>query len=154
MANSTSNSSPSAPVWPCCKESAEVVDPYQGTGKQAVIQSAVGFAVALLMYFWFKKPVMAGIVTGVTLVILACGLFIPPAFKAIERFFLKFGEWVGTGMTWLLLVPFFYLCFVPARMIQELTGKDPLNLKFKANVSTYWIPRKPVTDLSQYEKQH
>ena len=97
---------------------------------------------------------MAAIVTGISTVVLICGLFIPPAFLAIEKFGLKLGEWVATSLTWILLVPFFYICFVPGRIIISLAGKDPLNLKFSSTAKTYWVPRIPVNDIARYGKQH
>ena len=142
------------PVWPCSKETSSAGIPEEGTGKRATIQFLVAGSIALLLFFLCKKPVMACIVSGIAIVILVCGLFIPPAFKAIEHFGKKLGEWVATGLTWLLLVPFFYLCFVPARIIMALRGKDPLNLKLSSKAQTYWVPHKPMTDIERYQKQH
>lgn len=155
MTDSIQNVNQDKAVWPCCKDA--VTAPVGGKtspAKRATLQFAVMLTVGLLFLLWLKKPVTAGIVLGLSGVVLVCGLFIPPAFMAIERFGHNLGKWVATGLTWLLLVPFFYICFVPARIIMAISGKDPLNLKFNSRATTYWIPRKPVTDLRQYEKQH
>jgi hypothetical protein len=148
------NSIHNQPVWPCSKEAANASAPAEGTWKRAIIQFSVAGSIALLLFFFFKRPVMASVVFGISTVILVCGLFIPPAFKAIEHFGQKLGEWVGTGLTWLLLVPFFYLCFVPARIIAAIRGKDPLNLKLSSKAKTYWVPHKPVNNIERYQKQH
>ena len=157
MGNDIQSDNMARSIWPCCKET-QAVPPagvrQETTSKRAVIQFAVALSIALVLFFLLKKPVMAGIVTGISTVVLICGLFIPTAFLAIEKFGLKLGEWVAAGMTWLLLVPFFYICFVPGRLIMILRGKDPLNLRLSAKVSTYWVPRSPVNDIKQYEKQH
>ena len=144
------------PVWPCARKAADTVAAANNgrTIRKAVLQSAVMLAVALLFFLWLKRPVAGGIVLTLSLVVLVCGLFIPVAFKAIARFGLKLGEWVGAGLTWLLLVPFFYLCFVPGRIVLAISGKDPLNLAFKSRATTYWIPRTPVKDVKRYERQH
>jgi hypothetical protein len=155
MTDNNQNNNNLKPVWACCKET--VTSPSldgKSTGKRSVIQSSIALTVALVLLFLFKKPVMAGIVTGISATVLICGLFIPSAFLAIEKLGLKLGEWVATGLTWLLLVPFFYICFVPGRIVMTLQGKDPLNLNFSAKVQTYWVPRKPVTDIGRYQKQH
>ncbi len=145
------------PVWPCSKEvvpAATEDTVSHATRGKACVQFVIAFTIALILYFLFKKPVMAAIVAVISIVILGCGLFIPSAFMAIERFGLKLGEWVATGLTWILLVPFFYICFVPGRLIMALRGKDPLNLKFSSDAKTYWVPRAPVNDITRYEKQH
>jgi len=51
-------------------------------------------------------------------------------------------------------MPFYYLCFLPGKILLFVSGKDPLNLKFHSKVNTYWIPHKSAKDLEQYEKQH
>lgn len=86
--------------------------------------------------------------------VLVGGLFIPPLFKAIENGGKKLGHWIGAAITWGLMVPFFFLCFVPGRWILALSGKDPLTRKFPSDEPTYWIPRPPVPSLDQYKKQH
>lgn len=144
-------------VWPCSKETAPAsptTNVPHATPTRAFIQFAIASTIALLLYFLFKKPVMAAIVAVISTTVLVCGLFIPAAFLAIEKFGLKLGEWVATGLTWILLVPFFYICFVPGRIIMTLSGKDPLNLKFSSAAKTYWVPRTPVNDISRYQKQH
>ena len=157
MVENLENDKKVGPAWPCSRETPQTIpsgNASHATPKRAVVQFAIAFTIALILYFVFKKPAMAAIVAVISTVVLVCGLFIPPAFLAIEKFGLKLGEWVATGLTWILLVPFFYICFVPGRIIMTLTGKDPLNLKFSSTAKTYWIPRVPVNDITRYEKQH
>ena len=145
------------PVWPCARDEAgAAIAASTGgrTGRRAALQSAIMLAVALIFFLWLKKPVAGGLVLAMSLGVLVCGLFIPPAFKAIDRFGHKLGEWVAAGLTWLLLVPFFYLCFVPSRAILAVSGRDPLNLGFKSKAASYWTPRTSVKDLKRYERQH
>ena len=117
-----------------------------------VVQAAIMAAIGTLLYGWLKRPVMGIIVWGLAAVVLVSGFFIPPVFAAIERFGKGLGKWVGAILTWGLLAPFYYLCFVPMRLFQKLDGGDPLHRKFPTNEPTYWIPRKPVQDVSQYRK--
>ena len=35
----------------------------------------------------------------------------------------------------------------------KIRGKDPLQRQFPTREPTYWVSRKPVSDLSQYRKQ-
>jgi hypothetical protein len=50
-------------------------------------------------------------------------------------------------------VPVFYLLFVPGRLILMVRGIDPMCRKFPTAAPTYWVPRKPVTNLEEYKRQ-
>jgi len=148
------NDSQNKPVWPCGREKTGAGSKPESTVKRAIIQFILMLAVALLLLFYFKKDMPGKILLGLAMFVLVCGLFVPSVFKAMERVVLVLAKWMAMGVTWVLLVPFFYLFFVPARIIMTLRGKDPLNLKFNSKAATYWIPRKPVTIPDQYLKQH
>ena len=126
----------SSTVWPW----QSVVEPNNGSNKEritmAAVQVACMVAIGLLLYY-FGKSIMSGIVFCIAGVVLFCGLFIPSAFHAIEKMGKKIGLWVATGLTWILLVPFFYICFVPARLILAVRGKDPLTRKFEKEAASY-----------------
>lgn len=121
---------------------------------KALIQAPVMALVGSLLFFKWGHVIGACFVWTLAILVLAGGLFHPPLFHAFEKFGQKLAHWVGTGLTWALLLPFFYLCFVPGRFIMALRGRDPLTRKFPSDEPTYWIPRKPVPDLNQYKKQH
>ena len=115
-----------------------------GAGGANTIFGSTGLASPLATLTWS----LAG-------VFLFCGLFIPAAYRRIDHFFFAvLPKWVASGLNWLLLVPFFFLVFVPARLIQVLTGNDPMARRVPTDLPTYWIPRKPVASLDQYKKQH
>lgn len=120
---------------------------------RAAVQAAVAGAAGLVLLLVFHHRVVGLVVLAIAVVVLASGLFIPRAFAAIERFGKGLGKAVGTGLTWLLLVPFFYLCFVPARTLMALLKKDPLKLKFSPAAASYWTPRPPVS-AEQVRKQY
>ena len=87
---------------------------------------------------------------GQEIVELACGLL-----SSYVAFHFGFG-WQAAGMlllTWGLLAPFYYLCFFPMHLALKIRGKDPLHRQVPTAEPTYWTPRKPVADLTQYRKQ-
>jgi hypothetical protein len=122
--------------------------------RAALIQVVVMVCIGLLLQLVFKKVIMARIVWSLAGVVLVSGLFIPPVFRAIERFGAALGRWAAVGLTWLLLVPFFYLFFVPGRMIIKLKGKDPMCRKCPTDLPTYWVKHAPIQGVEQYRKQH
>jgi hypothetical protein len=110
--------------------------------------------IVFFLYTWKPDHVMWRIVLGLAGVVLVGGLLIPPVFHAIERFGQALGRWAAAGLTWGLLVPFYYLCFVPGRCFLARRGKDPMHRAFPTNKVSYWIPRPPVRGPGQYRKQH
>jgi ABC-type uncharacterized transport system permease subunit len=116
---------------------------------QAVIMGLIGF----LLYHFVGHRVMGVVVWGLAVIVLISGLFIPPAFQAIERFGARLGVWVGTGLTWGLLVPFYYITFSIGHFFLKLKGKDLMCREFPSREPTYWTPRTPVRNLEQYGKQ-
>ena len=118
---------------------------------QAVIMAAVGAA----LFFYFKHQLAGWIVWSLAALVLVGGLFVPPVFHAFEKFGVLLAKWVGTGLTYAFLVPFYYLIFLPGRWTISISGRDPMRREFKpGSVASYWIPRKPVRNMDQYRKQH
>ena len=142
-------------VWPWREQSAGAAKPKQtGPSRTAVVtQTAVMAAIGALVYGWLDHPAMGIAVWGLAAVVLVSGFFLPPVFAAIERFGKLLGKWVGALLTWGLLAPFYYLCFFPMHLALKLRGKDPLQRRCPTDQPTYWTPRKPLADLSQYRKQ-
>lgn len=121
---------------------------------KATIQAPLMALVGYLIYMFFDHLAGPVIIWALAGVVLVGGWFVPPVFKAIERFGVGLGKGVAVVLNWGLLTPFFYLCFVPGRLILKLRGRDPMERKFPDDAPSFWIPRKPVTDFSQYRKQH
>lgn len=121
---------------------------------KASIQAPIMGLVAWFMYYKFHHVTVPCIVGGLAVIVLIGGWFIPPVFHAIERFGQGLAKWVVVILNWGLLAPFFYLCFVPGRLILKLQGIDPMDRTFPSESDSFWIPRKQITDMSQYRKQH
>lgn len=123
-----------------------------GAGK-VLLQTAIPMAMS--SYFLYKgKPVTAGILFGVGVVMLISGFLIPALFNRVEKLGQEMGRLVSVAITWILLVPMFYLVFVPGRLILKLRGIDPMCRQFPTNAPTYWVPRKPVADVANYKRQY
>lgn len=121
---------------------------------KATIQAPVMALVGYLIFRFFDHLTGPVIIWTLAGVVLAGGWFAPPLFHGLERFGLWLAKGVAIGLNWGLLTPFFFLCFVPGRLILKLKGYDPMERKFPDDAPSFWIPRKPITDFSQYRKQH
>lgn len=120
---------------------------------KSVVQATVMVVVGLLIYRWKHHLVGPCIIWSLAGMVLVGGLFAPPLFHAFEKFGARLGIWVGTGLSYLLLVPFYYLVFAPAHLLLKARHIDPMAREFPTKLPTYWIPRKPV-EVSQYKRQH
>ena len=125
-----------------------------GRKRRAVIQAVVMAAVATLMTLLWHKIWMGLALYGLSAVVVISGFLIPALFLALERGGQWLGRMVGLGITWLMLAPFFYLCFAPARLILKLMGKDPMQRRFEPNRSSYWVDHKPPATPQPYTRQY
>lgn len=118
-----------------------------------IFQAIIAFTVAALFAF-FHRIIFAGIAAGIGLIILICGLFIPKLYAAIERIIGAFASGVGQFLTWLLLVPFYYLCFLPARIILALSKRDPMKRAWDPSAPTYWDKKQEIQGNNRMTKQY
>ena len=119
---------------------------------RALLQTLIMAGVAGI-FLYRHHPVPGTILAVLAGLILTAAFLAPSFFLAFEKAGRTFGEWVAIGVTWLLLAPFYYLCFVPGRLMILLTGKDPLTRRFPSAAVTLWVQRPPVKDPAQYRKQ-
>jgi hypothetical protein len=113
----------------------------EGLRRQAVIQTVVMVLVAAFLYFILGHTYFVPVILALAAIVLALGLAYPPAYRPIHRFGRWLGRVVGKGLTYLLLVPFFFLFFTPVALILRLQGRDPLHRAFREENWTYWIRR-------------
>ena len=142
-------------VWPWREKMAAPAAPKQ-TGPKAsavLLQTAIMAAIGAGIYGWLEHRTMGIVVWSLAGIVLVSGFFVPPVFAAIERFGQFLGRAVGAILTWGLLAPFYYLCFLPLHFVQKLKGQDPLPRRLHTAEATYWTPRPPVRNLAQYRKQ-
>jgi len=136
----------SAAIWPWVTQNGQATAtasrrPWAKLAISAVIGGGVGSYL-----LWRDHQVGACIVYSIVGLIVGSGLLCPPLYRRIERVFQAFGSLVGTALTWILLVPFFFLVFPFAHLCLLLRGNDPLTRKFPTDQPTYWSERKRVED--------
>jgi len=120
---------------------------------RVLVQTLIPGVVAVL--FARKGHVLpASIVGAIAGFALVSGLFIPTLFARWERLGQAFGKAIAGAVTWICLVPVFYLVFAPGRLILMLTRKDPMGRAFPTQAPTYWVPRAPVKDVAEYRRQY
>jgi len=87
--------------------------------------------------------------------VLAAMRLIPPLFRALFRYWLRFSVILGYFVSRTLLSLIFFLVITPMGLIMRLVGKDPMERGFDPKAVTYWKKKEPQTDytIERYEKQ-
>lgn len=122
---------------------------------KATIQAVAMGVVGYVIYRVWGHLIGPAIVWTLAGLVLVGGLFYPPLFHGFEKFGQMLARWVSAGLTWGLLVPFFYITFTIGRAVLLLRGIDPMDRTFPdPERPTFWTPRPPVASMEQYRKQH
>jgi hypothetical protein len=107
--------------------------------QRALLGGAAGLAVAALMFFLWKRPMAAGVVAGIALLLALPGLVSPlGAGRSVGRALDRFAHAVGTGVTWILMTILYYLLFLPAGLVLRARGKLAITRSFDPRRSSYW----------------
>ncbi len=111
-------------------------------------------AVCISGFFYFFNRFWASIIIlAISIILFCCAVFFPSIYRIIHRIFQVFGRWVGRGLTWILLVPFFYICFPIGHVIQKISRKDPLSRSCPTSSKSYWVLRESNADKDGYRRQ-
>ncbi len=117
------------------------------------LQALLGAAVGLAAYLFWSKTV-AVVAWVATAVVLFCALVSPHGLYAlVGRLFDATGHVVGRAMTWIVMVPIFYLFFLPFGKLLRRGRRDRLQRHFDAEAETYWEPHTPMRT-SSLERQY
>jgi hypothetical protein len=116
---------------------------------QALVGAAFGLASGL---FWSKTvAIVAFTAAGV---VLFCALVSPNGLYALlHRLFEATGRVVGRAMTWIVMVPIFYLFFLPFGKLLRRGRRDRLRRYYEPDAATYWEPHM-VMKSSSRERQY
>lgn len=141
-----------AVAWPWREAGKSQSDPAHGAIRRGLKQTVIMAAVAAALFFLGHR-ILPRVVIGMAGINLILAVAAPRAFAAVERFWLWVAHGAGVAATWALLVPFFYLCFLPARLVLLARGRDPMRRRFPSPEPTCWTLRKNIPDPTRYRKQ-
>jgi len=127
--------------------------PTGGLRRSALIQSLVMGLIGAFLFFGLHHLLFARIIWSLAGLVLILGLVFPPAYRPIHAFGQWLGRAVGMGLTYMLLVPFFYLFFTPVALLLRLQRRDPLHRGFRDPQWTYWLARSPKEPAENIDKQ-
>jgi hypothetical protein len=109
---------------------------------KGLIQGLATVAVAAIVKFVLDRARLGDAILVLGGVQLLVAIWRPAWLSPFWRLGRRFGQAVGLGLTWLLLVPFYALCIVPGGLLLRLRGRDPLSRGKLEPGLTGWTPRR------------
>ncbi len=121
--------------------------------RRGAIQAVAGFVAGSIFWLLEVKALAAVALTIASFVLLSSLLSPTGLYGAIDRAFHALGQWIGRGLTWLLLPTLFYLVFFPFGVLFRRGRRDAMKRFFEAESETYWSPHRGKAEQSSYERQ-
>jgi hypothetical protein len=120
---------------------------------RGALQALAGYTVAALFYFFWSKTA-AAIAAGLASLMLLCALASPHGLYALlRRLFEATGRVVGHATTWAVMVPIFYLFFLPFGKLMRRGRRDRMRRYYESQAETYWEKHTPM-QTSSLERQY
>ena len=118
------------------------------------LQAAIVVAIAAGLR-WFGFHTGAWLVLGAAAIVLLAALASPRGLYAVlDGMAQAIGRRIGRALTWLLLVPLFYLFFLPFGLLFRRGRRDRLKRFFDGEAPTYWETLEgPTAASSSHEAQ-
>ena len=110
---------------------------------------ALAFTLLAGVLFW-RHGWAAPYVAMLPVFFLPAAVFAPNSLRAVEHYWMLFGEKMSIVMTFLILTVMYYVLITPLGVILRLMGKDLLSLKLEPTASTYWEKTDPSGSGSRF----
>lgn len=127
--------------------------PAKPSRRSSWIQFCVMIVVGVFFVF-FAHYKTAGLVLGISMLLLAGLLFSEKILHGFESVGKGLSFSIGTAVTWLLLAPVFYVVFVIVHLILKLRRTDPLHRSISAGAASYWTHPTSMTHIDRARKQY
>jgi hypothetical protein len=102
---------------------------------------AAFFGVLTVLRVWSGKPWELFASAAVLMIVLA--LAVPGVLAPFNRLWYRFGMLLSRITQPIVLGLLYFVAVTPLAIIMRSTGKDPLRLRLRENVDSYWIERDP-----------
>jgi hypothetical protein len=105
---------------------------------RGALQALVGTAFGAACWFWWSQTVAVVAFAAAGVVFLSAMLSPTGLYALLHRLFEWTGRQVGRMTTWIVMVPVFYLFFVPFGWLMRRGRRDRLHRWFEPEAETYW----------------
>lgn len=120
--------------------------------KSSLIRFCIMFFIGSVLFFPLHHIWVGGILYVLSLLILVGGFAVPQIYTAFDWVGRFLAITIGSLFTWVLLTSFFYVCFVPGRILLYLFRKDPLQRARTPDAQSYWISKQHSSERTQYQR--
>jgi len=120
--------------------------------KSSLIRFFIMFSIGSVLFFPLHHVWVGGILYVLSLLILVGGFAVPHIYLAFDRLGRFLAITIGSLFTWVLMISFFYVCFVPGRILLCLFRKDPLQRAQTPEAKSYWISKQCSSERAQYQR--
>jgi hypothetical protein len=118
------------------------------------LQAAIVAAIALLLLLLGLRTIALVMLGAATIVLLAALTSPRGIYAVLDGMAQAIGRRIGRALTWLLLVPLFYLFFLPFGLLFRRGRRDRLKRSFDSEAPTYWEALEgPTAASSSHEAQ-
>lgn len=107
-----------------------------------------------VVFFFFGHRFIGAVIWLLALALLLGFLFSPAIVHGFDRFGAWLGRFVGTALTYILLVPMFYLVFSFGRIMITILGRDPMQRKWLPEADSYWEDRAKIESAAHFSRQY
>jgi hypothetical protein len=107
--------------------------------------------VVIAVLLMVRAFVMAGVATGITVVLWILRASSPSGRRWVDKAVGGFAHWAGHAVATLLLVPAFFVVMTWVRLMNRLSGNDPLQLR-SGEAPTFWLPSDVESRRARYAK--
>ncbi len=113
-----------------------------GSDRSFGIVMTVAFTVISLLNWWRDGHLWRWTL-GIGAFFLAATLFYPAALKPLNWLWLKLGLLLHKVVNPIVMALIFFGTVLPTGLVMRALGRDPLRLKRRPDVNSYWIERPP-----------
>ncbi len=119
----------------------------------ALVGAAALLGLAAWLYFGKGWPIYAWSLATIGAGLGICGASCPESVRHLYLALIAVTYPIGWVISHVILGVIYYGLFTLVGLIFRLIGRDPLQRRFDRSATTYWQPRRPVTDVGQYFHQ-
>ena len=116
------------------------------------VQALVGASAATAIYLLWSQTI-GTVVFCISTIILFSALVSPNGlYRIVRGVFAALGNVTGRALTWLTLVPLFYLFFLPFGLLFRRGRRDRMKRFLEPDQESYWEPHKTFS-AADHERQ-
>ncbi len=147
-----------AVIWDWRGAAAPEPAPEESPGRNRLlgtVQGLVAGTLGLLVYnFW--STTIGTVIFCIAGIVLFSALVSPTGlYLGVQGVFRTLGRWTGIALTWILMVPVFYLFFLPFGALLRRGRRDRLKRYFERDAESYWEPHEgPTAASDSFERQY